>query len=35
MVTPPIYQICSDDGIYDFYATIHKESGLPTWSTTC
>lgn len=30
MVTPPIYQICSDDGIYDFYATIHKESGLPT-----
>jgi dihydrodipicolinate synthase/N-acetylneuraminate lyase len=30
MVTPPIYQICSDDGIYDYYATIHKESGLPT-----
>jgi len=29
MVTPPIYQICSDDGIYDFYSTIHKESGLP------
>ena len=30
MVTPPIYQICSDDGLYDFYSTIHKESGLPT-----
>ncbi len=30
MVTPPIYQICSDDGVYDFYSTIHKESGLPT-----
>lgn len=30
MVTPPIYQICSDDGIFDYYATIHKESGLPT-----
>jgi 4-hydroxy-tetrahydrodipicolinate synthase len=30
MVTPPIYQICSEDGVYDFYATIHKESGLPT-----
>ncbi len=30
MVTPPIYQICSDDGVFDFYATIHKESGLPT-----
>lgn len=30
MVTPPIYQICSDDGIYDFYAKIHQESGLPT-----
>lgn len=30
MVTPPIYQICSDDGIYDFYARIHKETGLPT-----
>lgn len=29
MVTPPIYQICSDDGMYDFYSTIHKESGLP------
>jgi 4-hydroxy-tetrahydrodipicolinate synthase len=29
MVTPPVYQICSDDGMYDFYATIHKESGLP------
>jgi 4-hydroxy-tetrahydrodipicolinate synthase len=29
MVTPPIYQICSDDGMYDYYATIHKESGLP------
>lgn len=30
MVTPPIYQICSDDGIYDFYAKIHAETGLPT-----
>ncbi|SLK09025.1 4-hydroxy-tetrahydrodipicolinate synthase [Novosphingobium mathurense] len=30
MVTPPIYQICSDDGIYDFYSMIHKESSLPT-----
>lgn len=30
MVTPPVYQICSDDGIYDFYARIHQESGLPT-----
>lgn len=30
MITPPIYQICSDDGVYDFYSTIHKESGLPT-----
>ncbi len=29
MVTPPIYQICSDDGMYDFYSTIHQESGLP------
>ena len=29
MVTPPIYQICSDDGMYDFYSTIHRESGLP------
>lgn len=29
MVTPPIYQICSDDGMYDYYSTIHKESGLP------
>lgn len=29
MVTPPVYQICSDDGMYDFYAAIHKESGLP------
>jgi 4-hydroxy-tetrahydrodipicolinate synthase len=29
MVTPPIYQICSDDGMYDYYATVHKESGLP------
>jgi 4-hydroxy-tetrahydrodipicolinate synthase len=29
MVTPPVYQICSDDGMYDFYASIHKESGLP------
>ena len=29
MVTPPIYQICSEDGIYDYYTTIHKESGLP------
>lgn len=29
MITPPVYQICSDDGMYDFYAKIHKESGLP------
>ena len=29
MVTPPIYQICSDDGMYDFYSAIHRESGLP------
>lgn len=29
MVTPPIYQICSDDGMFDFYAAIHRESGLP------
>jgi len=29
MVTPPIYQICSEDGMYDFYARIHRESGLP------
>ncbi|WP_316980296.1 dihydrodipicolinate synthase family protein [Shumkonia mesophila] len=29
MVTPPIYQICSDDGLFDYYATIHSETGLP------
>jgi 4-hydroxy-tetrahydrodipicolinate synthase len=29
MVTPPIYQICSDDGMFDYYAAIHRESGLP------
>ncbi len=29
MVTPPVYQICSDDGMYDFYAAIHRETGLP------
>lgn len=29
MVTPPIYQLPSDQGIYDFYADIHRETGLP------
>jgi len=29
MVTPPVYQICSDDGMYDFYSAIHAASGLP------
>ena len=30
MITPPIYQIASDDGLYDFYSTIYQETGLPT-----
>ena len=30
MATPPAYQIASDDGLYDFYATLHQETGLPT-----
>lgn len=29
MVTPPVYLVCSDEGVYDYYATIHKETGLP------
>ena len=29
MVTPPIYQICSDDGLYEFYSTDHPLPGLP------
>ncbi|WP_116084935.1 dihydrodipicolinate synthase family protein [Tropicimonas sp. IMCC34011] len=29
MVTPPIYQICSDDGVFDYYSRIHGESGMP------
>lgn len=29
MVTPPIYQLPSDDGIYDYYDAIHRETGLP------
>lgn len=29
MVTPPVYQICSDDGMYDFYSAIYRETGLP------
>lgn len=29
MVTPPVYLVCSDEGVYDYYATVHKETGLP------
>lgn len=29
MITPPIYQLPSDDGIYDYYDVINRESGLP------
>jgi 4-hydroxy-tetrahydrodipicolinate synthase len=29
MVTPPIYQICSDDGLFDYYSTIHQATDLP------
>lgn len=29
MITPPIYQICSDQGIYEYYDHINRETGLP------
>ena len=29
MVTPPIYQLPSDQGIYDYYDGIYRETGLP------
>jgi dihydrodipicolinate synthase/N-acetylneuraminate lyase len=29
MITPPVYLVCSDNGVYDYYATIHKETGMP------
>lgn len=29
MVTPPIYQIASPDGLVDYYSAIHRETGMP------
>ncbi len=29
MVTPPIYQLPSDQGMYDYYDGIYRETGLP------
>ncbi|MBK9703026.1 MAG: dihydrodipicolinate synthase family protein [Betaproteobacteria bacterium] len=29
MVTPPIYQIASPEGLVDYYSAIHRESGMP------
>ncbi|WP_330555556.1 dihydrodipicolinate synthase family protein [Burkholderia multivorans] len=29
MVTPPIYQLPSEQGMYDYFDAIHRETGLP------